>query len=1735
MDSPVPIGKFLNDKLPNQTPTGEVVSEWEVENAFPNLTFNDPLDMREMPGGKMLVVSKNGKMWTFDNDPNASTKSLFLDISDRIMTTANGNVGVTGAIFHPEFGQAGSPNQFLYVVYRHFYEERTNHGYARLSRFTVSNGIADPNSEFIMINQFDGHDWHNGGSMFFGPDDGFLYISIGDEGGNNDQFNSTQTLTKGLFGGIIRIDVDRRGGNISHPIRRQTRFARTPPTGWPESYTQGYYIPNDNPWLATDGSILEEFYALGLRSPHRMSFDQVSGDIWVGEVGNVLHDEITILNKGDNAQWPYKEAFIDGPKARPATVYGNEKAPVISFERDEAISVIGGMVYREGKWSNSLGGKYIFSTHKFQTIYTVDYYNTGSTEKTLIATIPFITNEPRDGPAHMYVDEAGDVFICQLQGDQSEGVIYKLKPKATNTEAINAPQLLSQTGAFSNVSTLTPASGLIPFEPNVTFWSDGAMKKRWIALPNDGAHNTAAEKIEFSETGEWAFPNGTVFVKHFDLLMDENDPNSAKKIETRFTVKGDDGQYYFLTYRWLEDESDAELVTGGADRAFTIQTSSGPRQQTWHYPNDNECKTCHSSGGALGMNTRQINGTYAYPSGITDNQLRTMNHLNWFTSSLNEGSIPSYQRVSPMSDDTASLEQKALSYLDVNCGYCHQPGNLQVNIDFRYPTPLAQKNIIQIDPDDDLGISGAKRVFAGDHSQSVVYQRIASLQPDVMMPPLSKDVVDEQGRELIKNWIDSLEPVADTGACDTPTNLALNKPAVQSSTYGNGLATYANDGNTQGSSPWSADLQHTQTEAQPWWEVDLGSSSQIEQLNIYNRSNGGLGRLKNFYVLVSNNSMAATSALNDLLNDPSVQQLHFPGTVDLVESIPVDMTGRFVRIQLSATSILHMAEVEVLGCDSGPDPCEGTQEVTITPSGPFTTDQGMQQLVASPVGGTWSGASNTNGMFDPSQGVGTYQVSYSVDFGNGCVKTAEETIVVNAPATGTCNTPSNLALNQPATQSSTYGAGLASYANDGSTTGTSPWSADLQHTQNQAQPWWEVDLGSPSQIEQINIFNRTDGSQARLKNFYVFISATPMASTATWSELQNDPAVESVHFPGTAGGVESLAMDLQGRYVRIQLSGNGILHMAEVEVMGCPSGPDPCLGTEEVAISPAGPFTTDQGLQQLEASPVGGSWSGSVSIDGSFDPSQGAGSYQVSYTVDFGSGCIKVAEETIVVNESSTGECTSPSNLAFNQPAIQSSTYGNGQASYAVDGNTTGTSPWSANLQHTQFESQPWWEVDLGAVSQIEQIKLFNRSDAYQNRLKNFYLFISDGSMAATASLNELINDPTVQHIQFPGTVGSSEVIAVGLSGQYVRIQLSGSGILHMAEVEVMGCLGASDPCQGTAPVSISNSGPFETSQGIQQLAGSPLGGTWSGAVNTDGTFDPGIGVGSYEVTYTVNLGNGCIKSTDVTLQVTEPSGGGCNSPSNLALNQATSQSSTYANGSASYAVDGNLQGSSPWRADLQHTSVEDEPWWEVDLGQQADIEELVIYNRSDCCTNRLKDFYVFVSNQEIDPTLTLADLLNMPGISSNFIAGEAGATINIPLTETGRYVRIQLTSRNLPLHVAEVQVLGCYTQASTNRFLAANQGLTFDSATSDQVQMYVVPNPASREMGMNVILNIPASENVVLDLYNTAGQRIKTIKAEGLSEEFRIPVLLTHIPSGMYLLNAHGDNWKISKRILIE
>ena len=317
------------------------------------------------------------------------------------------------------------------------------------------------------------------------------------------------------------------------------------------------------------------------------------------------------------------------------------------------------------------------------------------------------------------------------------------------------PQLLSQTGAFKNTADLAPADGLIPYDINVAFYSDGATKSRWLSVPQQDS--STSSRIQFTPTGDWRFPSGTVFVKHFEFATDETLPDRKRRLETRILVRDANGGVYGLTYKWKPDNTDAELLATNLIETLQIRTPTGIRTQMWYYPSRQDCQTCHAAnaGGVLGLKTRQINRDFSFPCGIVDNQLRAWNHIGLFEPALNEAELPGYTKLARADDPERSMEDRARSYLDVNCAYCHRPGGTVAYFDARYDTLLERQGLINGAVLIDEGLDRARVVVPNDVWRSIALVRISSLE-GLKMPPLAHETLDQQGTALLRTWIESL-------------------------------------------------------------------------------------------------------------------------------------------------------------------------------------------------------------------------------------------------------------------------------------------------------------------------------------------------------------------------------------------------------------------------------------------------------------------------------------------------------------------------------------------------------------------------------------------------------------------------------------------------------------------------------------------------------------------------------------------------------------------------------------------------------------------------------------------------------------------------------------------------------------------------------------------------------------------------------------------------------------------
>lgn len=359
--------------------TSPVSGEEELTAAFKKIeqtdlhmvadNFVSPIGIVPVPdnSGRLIVIDQIGKLWVIDADGN-KLPTPFIDLTSRMQPLSPGfdERGLLGVAFHPEYSNNGR----LFIYYNAPPRAggptptTTWNNLARFSEFRIS---ADPNivdmgTERVFLEIDDPQGNHNGGTLIFG-EDGYLYISIGDGGGANDTNvghvpdwylanagGNGQDVEANLWGSILRLDMD--GG-------------------------MPYGIPSDNPFVGKPG--LDEIYAYGFRNPYRMSFDMGgSNRLFVGDAGQVLYEEVSVVEKGGNYGWNVKEGTHCFNAASPSTTFsdcpsidpfGNRLIdPVIEMLNAanpapgvKSLTVIGGHVYR-GKDIHGLKGQYVFGS-----------------------------------------------------------------------------------------------------------------------------------------------------------------------------------------------------------------------------------------------------------------------------------------------------------------------------------------------------------------------------------------------------------------------------------------------------------------------------------------------------------------------------------------------------------------------------------------------------------------------------------------------------------------------------------------------------------------------------------------------------------------------------------------------------------------------------------------------------------------------------------------------------------------------------------------------------------------------------------------------------------------------------------------------------------------------------------------------------------------------------------------------------------------------------------------------------------------------------------------------------------------------------------------------------------------------------------------------------------------------------------------------------------------------------
>jgi uncharacterized repeat protein (TIGR03806 family) len=697
----------------------EPPNPYQLAKTYSKLTFNEPLELIAVPGKKAWVVAeRRGKLYTFDADPSKAEKKLLLDVGRTVY----------GVVLHPQFQKNG----YLFVSSILNPDKDEPEG-SRISRFEVKDRDkmeADPKSEKVILTWPSGG--HNGGCLRFGPD-GCLYLATGDGSGIADGLQTGQDVSD-LLASILRIDVDH-----ADPGKE-------------------YRVPEDNPFVKTRGA-RGEIWAYGLRQAWKFSFDEATGGLWAGEVGQDLWESVYRIEKGGNYGWSINEGshpFRPERKKGPTPIL----KPILEHDHSEFRCLVGGYVYH-GKKLPDLKDAYIYGDYDTGRVWMLRYDEKAkkvAENRELAKSTLRIVAWGQDADGEVYALD----FI-------NGGIYHLAAAPPPPADAPRFPRKLSETGLFTSTRDLKPAPGLIPYSVNAELWSDGAVKERYLAIPGDGTIEyetmTYPQPAPGSVAG-WRFPNDTVLVKTFSLELEPGKPASRRRLETRLlhvhrvpgTEEVGDQVWSGYTYLWNDEQTDAELADAkGVDRTYSIKEAKGERKQVWHFPSRAECTMCHTVTAkyALGLNTLQLNRDHDY-GGVIANQLATLEHLGLFDRKL-PAAPEKLPKLADYRDAKADLDARARAYLHANCSHCHRKwGGGNADFQLLATLPLKDTGTIDVRPGQGgFDLKDPRLLVPGDPDRSLIAHRMTRLGLG-RMPHIASNVVDEEAVKLIRDWIKQL-------------------------------------------------------------------------------------------------------------------------------------------------------------------------------------------------------------------------------------------------------------------------------------------------------------------------------------------------------------------------------------------------------------------------------------------------------------------------------------------------------------------------------------------------------------------------------------------------------------------------------------------------------------------------------------------------------------------------------------------------------------------------------------------------------------------------------------------------------------------------------------------------------------------------------------------------------------------------------------------------------------------
>ncbi len=598
--------------------------------------------------------------------------------------------------FHRAFAIAPHPdfdrNGEIFVCYAQNPTGRPDG--TRLSRFKMTLApypTIDPATEEILLTWASGG--HNGCAIRF-DGEGYLYFSAGDGAKPYppDEYDVGQDLSD-LRSTICRIDINSRDEG------------------------RGYAIPKDNPFIGVAGA-RPEIWAFGFRNPWRFSIDEPTQQLLCGDVGWELWELVHLVEKGGNHGWSIQE----GPQTVRADLPqgpGKIIPPVVAYPHSEGLSITGGYTYR-GSELSELVGSYLYGDYVTGVVWGLQLADGKAASNEVLA-------------------ETGLRIITFTQGVDGEillvsfdGTIHRLVRNERAGLPSDFPGKLSETGLFSDTQRLTAAPGVYAYDVLTTADHGDTKSEFFVGVPGQATIQVNRQQRQ------WKYPAGTVFAKTVYVGRDGQSSGMGRRIETQI-LHFDGVSWQPYSYVWNEDQTDATLV---AKEGRTVALGQG---SDYRIHSRSECRACHSNqaGGAIGFDMTNMDLERDFSMLVDLGVLSRMPPEQW-----------GVRTRSDPHDSTASLDDRARSYLAANCSHCHCPGGGgTVALDLRFTAATSKISAVNFPATQGtFGLQDPKVIVPSDPTRSTLMYRIATCGTG-HMPKLTSHDNSEQGIQLIRRWI----------------------------------------------------------------------------------------------------------------------------------------------------------------------------------------------------------------------------------------------------------------------------------------------------------------------------------------------------------------------------------------------------------------------------------------------------------------------------------------------------------------------------------------------------------------------------------------------------------------------------------------------------------------------------------------------------------------------------------------------------------------------------------------------------------------------------------------------------------------------------------------------------------------------------------------------------------------------------------------------------------------------